>query len=152
MGPYAVVHANGLTASSKPALKIPSPVALAGPAGNTKNVNGTTKFTWTSNTNTGPYVARFTNDDNAGPYQTLWVVTAEKETTIPIVTGGGFALQPGQAHYWNVETHGKFASVDAMAGPKGFLDPVGAEGDISGPTNSDGEYTLSASRTFTTAP
>ena len=152
-GPYALVHANGLSATSKPALKIPTPATLATPADNATKVTSTTKFSFTAPaSNPGPYVVKFVNNDQNGPYQYLWVVTAKKELTIPEVLGGGFSLQPDQFHYWNVQTHGKFASVDAMAGPTGFLDPLGTEGDVSGPTNASGEFTISAPRDFTTAP
>lgn len=152
-GPYALVHADGLTTTSKPALKIPTPCTLTSPASETTGVNATTKFSFTNPTsNTGPFVVRFTNVDDNGPYQTLWVVTAQKQLTIPVVTGGGFKLRAGQMHSWNVTTHGKFASVDAMAGPKGFLDPFGAESEPVGPVTTGGELTISSSRSFTTAP
>jgi hypothetical protein len=153
LGPYGIVHANGLSATSKPALKIPTPPTLSSPASNITNVTAATKFTFQSPaSNPGPFVVQFANDDQNGPYQYLWVVTASKQVTIPEVVGGGFALQPGQVHYWNVATHGKFTDVDAMTSPKGFLDPLGVNGDDSGPTNSDGEFTISATRGFTTAP
>ena len=92
------------------------------------------------------------NDDQAGPIQGLWIVTAQKQLTIPEVIGGGFKLQPNQFHAWNVETHGTFASVDAMASPKGFLDAYGAEEEPDGPNLADGNYTISTGREFTTAP
>jgi hypothetical protein len=153
VGPYALVHANGLSASSKPALKIPTSATLATPADLATKVTSTTKFSFTAPaSNPGPYVVKFVNDDLNGPYQYLSVVTAKKDLTIPEVLGGGFALQPGQLHYWNVQTNGKFDSVDAMASPKGFLDPIGTEGDCSGPTDANGEFTISKPRGFTTAP
>jgi hypothetical protein len=152
-GPYAVAHADGLSATSKPALKIPTPCTLATPSTDTTGVTSTTKFSFQSPaTNPGPFVVKFWNDDLTGVYQYLWVVTPEKQLTIPEVVGGAFKLQPGKVHAWNVQTHGTFASVDAMAGPKGFLDPIGAETEPVGPNAADGVYTLSASRAFTTAP
>jgi hypothetical protein len=154
-GPFALVHADGLTATSKPALKIPTPCTLASPATDTTSVDATTKFSFNNPaSNTGPFVVRFTNVDDNGPYQTLWVVTAQKQVSIPVVTGGGFKLRAGQKHSWNVATYGKFASVDAMTDPKGkgFLDSFGAESEPVGPTTTGGEFTISSSRGFTTAP
>jgi len=68
------------------------------------------------------------------------------------VLDGGFELNPGNLIRWNVETHGAFASVDAMAGPAGFLDMFAWEGGPVGPLTDDGEWTNSAGRYFTTAP
>ena len=54
---------------------------------------------------------------------------------------------------WRVATHGKYASVDAMAAPGGGLQPFTDSGrDIDGPPRDGGEFTLSEWRDFTTAP
>jgi hypothetical protein len=65
---------------------------------------------------------------------------------------GGFSLQKGKVFEWRVATHGSFGSVDEMAGPSGFHDPFAVEAEPIGPNTEDGQYTLSSSRYFTTAP
>jgi hypothetical protein len=152
-GPFALVYESGLASGDKPDLKIPTPVTLAAPASGITGVNATTKFTFTAPAgNPGPFVVRFSNDDATGPYEDLWVVTADKQLTIPPVLDGGFALNPNNQHSWNVETHGSFASVDAMTGPEGFWDMFKWQGGPVGPLKDGGTWTLSAQRYFTTAP
>ena len=85
-------------------------------------------------------------------FKTLYVITASKQLTLPEVIGGGFALDPGHSFEWRVITHGKFASVDAMAGPSGFLQPYDFYNNVPyGPRQGDGEYTISDARGFQTA-
>jgi len=58
-----------------------------------------------------------------------------------------------QWHNWDVETHGKYASVDAMAGPNGFLDSFAMNDHIpQGPSRADGAFTTSIVSDFQTAP
>jgi hypothetical protein len=97
-------------------------------------------------------VVHFENVDLMGGFQDLYVVTAQKELTIPDVLDGGFELQAGMAFRWNVETHGPFASVDAMATSAGFWDLFAWEGGPVGPLTDDGEWTNSQPRYFTAAP
>jgi hypothetical protein len=154
-GPFAVAHADGLAASDKPTLKIPTPATLTKPAVNAMNITDQTEFAFTSPaSNPGPFVVKFENQDmsEGAPYQYLWVITAKKTVTIPKVLDGGFELAPGNYHCWNVQTHGKFASVDEMAGSKGFWDPYSVENEPVGPRTASGEWTNSSNRCFTTAP
>ena len=152
-GPFAIAYKTGLSADANPTLKIPTPVTLVSPGDSAAGVDAETKFRFTSPaSNTGPFVIHFENVNNPGPFQDLYVITADKELTIPDVLDGGFELNPGDAIRWNVETHGAFASVDAMAGPDGFLDLFAWEGGPVGPLTDDGEWTISAGRYFTTAP
>jgi hypothetical protein len=152
-GPFAIAYKTGLSADAKPALKIPTPVTLVSPGDSADGVDAETKFRFTSPaSNTGPFVVHFENVQVGGAFQDLYVITADKELTIPDVLDGGFELNPGDAIRWNVETHGAFASVDAMAGPDGFWDLFAWEGGPVGPLTDDGEWTNSAGRYFTTAP
>jgi hypothetical protein len=152
-GPYAIVYKTGLAAADKPALKIPTPATLAAPADDTTGVTSTTKFSFTSPaSNPGPFVVHFQNDDLMGPFEHLWVVTAEKQLTIPDVLDGGFALNADNFHKWNVETHGAFTSVDEMMGPDGFWDLFTWEDGPVGPLTDDGAWTVSGTRWFATAP
>lgn len=148
-GAYAVAHADGLAVTSKPVLKIPTPATLTGPA-SLATATSATKFSFQSPaSNPGPFVVSFENVDF---YQELYVVTASKQLTIPVVTGGGFELSRDQQIAWRVETNGKFASVDAMAGPQGFLDSFDRYGFEGGIKTESGEYTISSSRLFKLAP
>jgi hypothetical protein len=152
-GPFAITYKTGLSADAKPALKIPTPATLVSPGDGADGVDAETKFRFTSPaSNSGPFVIHFENVNVPGPFQDLYVITAEKELTIPDVLDGGFELNPGDAIRWNVETHGAFDSVDAMAGPDGFLDLFAWENGPVGPLTDDGEWTNSAPRYFTTAP
>jgi hypothetical protein len=58
-----------------------------------------------------------------------------------------------EVYNWRVETHGSAASVDELAVPGGYLDAFSrTEGYAEGPRTSDGSYSISTGRTFTTAP
>lgn len=153
-GSYAVAYANGLAASSEaPDLVIPTPATLTSPADQLTGVDETTTFAFQSlASNPGPFVVQFDNVDTTGLYQTLYVVTAEKQLTMPEVVDGGFALQANKVFEWRVATHGSFGSVDEMAGPSGYLDAFAVEAEPVGPNLEDGQYTISAARYFTSAP
>ena len=152
-GPFGIVVADGLTATSKPALTVPTPVKLTAPADQLTNVNASTKFTFGGASNPGPYVVQFVNIDDNGPRQAIFVVTAATQVTIPPVIGGGMQLKPNNVIEWRVATHGKYASVDAMAAPGGALQPfTDSDHNIDGPPRDGGEFTISSWRDFTTAP
>jgi hypothetical protein len=122
-GSVAISRTDGLSPSSKPNPKIPSPVTLSSPS-NGSLVTSATKFACSKTAaNGGPYVFEFENVDLNGPYEWLYVVTASNQITLPEVIGGGFAPHADNAYEWRVTTHGAFASVDAMAGPSGFIQP-----------------------------
>ena len=85
-------------------------------------------------------------------YTALYVVTAEEQFTLPTVAQGAYVLMSDEVFEWWVETHGKQATVDEMAGPDGFLDAFSWDTDRpAGPHQSDGEFTMSAPYSFTTA-
>lgn len=155
-GSVAIVRADGLSPSSKPSVKIPTPVTITSPANGTV-ATAATKFACSKNAaNGGPFVFEFENVDVNGPSQWLYVVTASNQITIPEVIGGGFSLQADNAFEWRVTTHGAFASTDAMAGPNGFIQPfetVFGDYNLSpyGPRQGDGAYTISAVRRVDTA-
>jgi hypothetical protein len=150
-GPFAIAYKTDLAATDKPALQIPTPATPVAPAPDITGVSSTTSFSFTSAA-AGPFVVHFSNVDKTGPYEDLWVVTADKQLTIPEVLNGGFALNGNNVHSWNVETHGEFASVDAMAEPEGFWDLFTWEDGPVGPLVDEGSWSVSSSRYFTTAP
>ncbi|MEO6600020.1 MAG: hypothetical protein ABIQ16_09130, partial [Polyangiaceae bacterium] len=151
---WAVAHEDGLAASAKPALKIPALVSLLTPAGAASGITSTSKFAFQSPTgNGGPFVVQFYSQPEDKTYQTIYVVTAKKQITLPSIIGGGFTLYPGSGYIWSVATHGQFDSVDAMASKDGFLDEFSRdEVAADGPRTNSGFFTDSVPRGFTTAP
>jgi hypothetical protein len=151
---WAVAHADGLSATAKPTLKIPALVSLLTPAGAASGITATSKFAFQSPAdNGGPFVVQFYSQADDKTYQTIYVVTAQKQITIPTIIGGGFSLYRGSGYIWSVATHGQFASVDAMASKDGFLDEFSRdESTADGPRATTGFFTDSVPRGFTTAP
>jgi hypothetical protein len=87
--------------------------------------------------------------------QGLYIVTNRLQFTlgdVPVVNGS-FGLMTDEWHTWTVQTHGKFANTDAMAGPNGFLDAFALDSSRPmGPARGDGSYTHSGPSPFKTAP
>jgi hypothetical protein len=151
---WAVAHADGLAPGAKPVLKVPGLVTLLSPAGAATNITEATKFTFQSPAgNTGPFVVEFYSQDDVKAYQTIYVVTSQKQITIPPIIGGGFSMYPGGEYIWGVATHGNYASVDALASKEGFLDEFSRDEDTAdGPRKVTGEFTDSVPRGFTLKP
>lgn len=148
---FALARASGLAPNAKPELTLPRPVQLTSPGADTEDVPPKTTFTFQNTGNPGPYVAQIENVDAEGSFQTLFIVTAEKQFTIPEKMAGGFKLQADKYFEWRVATHGKLGSVDAMAGPDGFLQPFDLGNETPhGPRQADGEYSISKGRFFST--
>jgi hypothetical protein len=85
----------------------------------------------------------------------LYVVSAKTPFKLPKVVNGSYTLPTGGSYIWRIETHGTPASVDAMAGPKGFLDSLSNSyncDEPSGPRTGDGTYTLSKPTKLQLAP
>jgi hypothetical protein len=160
---FAVAHADGLATDAKPALKIPPLVTLLTPAAAAKGVNQATKFTFKAPAaNPGPFVAAFYSQDPPVPDpnnppppqigQTIYIVTADAQFTLPTFIGGGFVLYPNNDYLWSIMTFGKYPSVDELASPTGFLDEYAwDESDARGPRKGSGEFTDTDVRRFTTA-
>ncbi|MES1188300.1 MAG: hypothetical protein ABUL60_31070 [Myxococcales bacterium] len=151
---WAIAHADGLAPGAKPVLKIPPLVTILTPAGGASGVTAATKFSFQSGAGqTGPFVLQFYSQAEDLPYQTIYVVTAKKQLTLPPIIGGGFNLYPNSGYIWSVATHGNFASVDEMASAGGFLDEYSRDELMpDGPRNTTGEFSDSLTRGFTTAP
>jgi hypothetical protein len=85
----------------------------------------------------------------------LYIVTSKSQfklSEFPVVAGA-YSLTNGQDYAWWVESHGRPASVDAMAGPDGGLDSFGLlYSEPTGPSRGEGTYTSSITRVLTTAP
>jgi len=151
-GPLGLVHRNGVSpGEGVGALDIPAPPTVLTPPNSATNVDDATNFSFkASPDNAGTFLVVLNNLDEI---QRLYIVTTQKKFTVPNVVDGAFVLAQGTEYEWWVETHGSFATVDAMAGPTGWVDefseeyitPVGLEQD-------SGTYTYSAAYTFTTKP
>ena len=77
-------------------------------------------------------------------------MTAKNSFKLPVIVGGAYALNSTHLYDWRVETHGNLATVDAMAGPTGFMDEFsGDEQTPRGPHTGDGSYTISQPNAFT---
>jgi len=154
-GNFGVVHRDGLAAGNTTLnVTIPAPSKPVIPADGASGVAVNSPFSLLpGNGATGPFVVQMISEDT---YDGIFIVTANKQFTLPEVAGSTYGLQSGGHYDWRVETHGSFASVDAMAGPTGFMDEFGGadsnvepDGEPKGPHNADGSYTISYSNRFT---
>lgn len=155
---YAIAYADGLAPDASASLTIPTPMTPATPTSGTTAVDDSTRFSFGGQT-PGPYVVNFYSQDpddpNAPPsrYQTIYVVTAQKQFTLPPILGGGFALYPNRRYIWTVATHGPYDSMDDLANEDGFLDAFSWDQETPrGPARAKGEFTDSDFLDFRTAP
>jgi len=144
--PYAVAHRNGLSPGQTGiALAVPTASSLTAPPSGTTGVNASTLFQWSGSAKV--YLWSMVSDT---AYKSIFVMTTEKQGTIPPLPGGP-TLPPNGSCTWYVETSGSFQSVDEATGPDGMLDAFGT-GQPSGAWRGDGSFTRSARFNFTTAP
>ena len=131
---------------------IPPPVSGLVPVDNATGIGPTTPFTFNAGDpkNSGYLVYMETQEYQQGVY----IVTADRQVTLDKVPVIGTALiLPDAWHFWYVETHGEYASVDAMTGSTGFLDTFTLNDHLpQGPSHADGAYTVSAMHYFKTTP
>jgi len=154
-----VTHKDGLApGASALSLSIPTPARdlAVTPAADLNKVSATTQFSFKSGTSANaPFVATFTYEDNSVYDDILYVVSAKAPFTLPKVVNGTYSLPSDGPSIWRIETHGAPASVDAMAGPTGFLDALSNSyncDEPSGPRTGDGSYTLSKPTKLQLAP
>lgn len=147
-GARAVAYRDGLSAgATSVALAIPSPAVLTAPS-NGAALGDDTVFSWSGEAQTYLWML-WSNTTN----EALYVVTGEKQLTVPTFPNGLDLVRPGATYSWRVETHGDAESVDAMLGDVGFM---GAFNDIAydepeGPGTGVRTYTATAVRGVTTA-
>jgi len=148
-GAYAVAHRDGLAAGATGlALSIPAPSKPLTPADGATAIDSNSQFTWAADAgNAGPFLVSMTDEDF---YQGLYVVTAKKTFKVPAMPGGPYQFASAHKYIWRVETHGTFASIDAMAGETGFMDEFSGDDETPrGPRTGDGSFTISQSNEFT---
>jgi hypothetical protein len=156
-GPLGLAHRDGLSpGAAVEALEIPAPPSLLTPPGGATGVDENTSFSFkASPDNAGAFVVIIHSLDTD---KRLFIVTTrQKLTRLPSVVDGAWLLEHGSgagtpAEYeWWVETHGSFATVDAMTGPAGYVDEFGVNYITPEPLNQkDGTYTYSPAYQFTT--
>lgn len=123
-------------------LNIPAAPELGLPANAATNITPSIDFSWSAFSG-GVYLVYFNGPGSQPDY---YVVTTATTTRIPDLSSLGLALPPATSYSWQIYAFAPFASVDAAAGPEGFL-----AGIVSVPS-SDRSIALTNSRTFTTAP
>lgn len=121
-------------------IPLPAGSDLSLPPNAATNVNNSTTFSYTPFSG-GVHFVVFNGPGTSPDYV---VVTTAASTTIPNLSSVGLGLPASTVYTWQVYGLAPFASVNAAAGPGGWLAAFlgTAEGSIS----------VSASRTFTTAP
>lgn len=148
---YAMVHRDGVApGTTNLALALPAAASLIAPA-HASTVDDTTAFQYQNRqSGVGAVVVRIEDSDY---YQGIFVVTADTNFTLPTVLQGGHALRSGGVHFWTVEAHGTYASVDAMASPSGYANSFRMDWyRPQGPRTGNGTLTVSGRRYFTYEP
>ena len=128
-------------------------VGLAGnrsapPASGRTGVDGNTQFQWA-----GDDSVVVLHVESVPRYQGMYIITTAKSLKLPDV-GGGFFLVKGEEHWWQVEAHGSYTSVDQVAKAGGFISTFAA--DRTEPryykAADQGYFSASDALGFTTAP
>jgi hypothetical protein len=151
-GAYSIAHENGVTARATGVLlDIPAPADQLSPVNGAQNFSVATPFEFTSKQpDVGGFVVKIVDEQNP---RGLYVVTSKTRFSLADLPAipGAFTLAAGQTHVWQVETHGKPASVDEMCGPAGFIDEFAESTQSPTPTRGSGSFTVSKGAEFTTA-
>jgi hypothetical protein len=145
--PYAVAYRDDVApGQTNVDLTIPTAAVPVSPVTGATGVGASTTFHWSG----GGKVSLFTVAFSA-TYDTMFVVTADKQEGLPSFPASGFTIPASTDCEWYVESHGAFATVDDATGPGGMLDAF-SNGTPRGPKRGTSSYTESEHRTFTTAP
>jgi Carboxypeptidase regulatory-like domain len=135
----SVVKKTSLAAStSGVALTSPAAPSLSLPVDTATGVTVTTPFTWTQSAGVTVFVS---STSGSGP--SFAVITAATTTTLPDLSTAGLPLPASTAYSWQLITAGPATSIDGLAAAGGLLKAL---------TSTDGYYTGTVERTFTTAP
>ncbi|HWO13984.1 MAG TPA: hypothetical protein VNN80_30985 [Polyangiaceae bacterium] len=145
--PYAVAHRENIAfGASDVALAIPRPVTLQSPQNGDPNVTPSTPYGWSAVSQTAQTFLWHLEFDNT--FEGMFVLTSSTQIELPTFADG-FTVPQSVAVTWSVETHGDAPSVDAVAGPDGYLDAFSlGETYPIGPNGADGYYTESERRGF----
>ena len=84
-------------------------------------------------------------------YEAYYVVTADKQATLPVPPRSDLPLSANEPYHWQVQTHNHYATVDDATGPDGLFDAY-CYGQLRGPKRGHGTHTESTWFAFTTPP
>jgi hypothetical protein len=151
---YAIAHSDKRALGDTGIdLQIPKPASGLQPSNDATGVDDDTTFMFQpGDPNNSGYLVQI--EDQTTNHNVI-IVTAKHQFSLgelPVVGGKGNLLK-GNPQMWHVQTHGKFASVDEMAGPDGFLDDFwSSDTRPFGPARKDGVFTDTTHAYFTAAP
>jgi len=148
--PIAVVHRDDVAPGQTGVnLTIPSPQALLAPV-DAATATANTSFTWTGAAGVSVF-SILIDPANTNVPTTMHIVTAAKTVRLPSFPAASFTIPPSKECFWWVESHGSVATVDAAAGPTGFLAAF-THHTLEGPRRGGGSYTESIHRSITSPP
>lgn len=138
----AVAWRTGVGPGTNIQVAVPAPATPTSPAAESTLADDTL-FSWNSSAST--FVWHLLADDY---YEGVYVVTAEKQVTVPMFPNGLDVFREASEYLWRVETHSEFQSVDEMAGSSGYIRDYNwtSARYASGPTSVDGSFTSSEAR------
>jgi hypothetical protein len=152
---YAVAHEDGVVpGTTDVTIDIPAAAAITLPADGATNVTPNTTFSFEPGQ---PGIAHLVRIMLSGSAAEIYLLTNKTRFTLSDldVVNGSMPIGSNQQYTWQVQAHGAPANVDAMCGPKGFIDEFSS--DPLGPAtlypdSSTHSFTLSTDSQFTTAP
>jgi hypothetical protein len=148
--PIAIAHKDDAAAGQTGVdLTIPSPQALLAPV-DAATANANTSFTWSGAAGVSVFSIIIDPSNTTVP-TTMHVVTAAKTVRLPSFPAASYTIPPSKECFWWVESHGSIATVDAAAGPTGFLSAF-THHTLEGSRRGGGSYTESVHRSFTSPP
>ncbi|HET9953932.1 MAG TPA: hypothetical protein VFQ61_05495, partial [Polyangiaceae bacterium] len=143
---FSLAHQDVSPGQANIQLALPAPAVLTAPMASASAVNSNTIFRWVSDDKV--FLLHVVDADE---YRELFVLTSSKQIKLPSIAGE-FPLRPAADHFWSVQVHGTWPSVDAAAGAEGFQDPFGIwQGDPDGLGRGDGVFSQSEIHDFTTS-
>jgi hypothetical protein len=131
---------------------VPPGISLDKPATAASGIANGSSFSWSRYTG-GIHVFNISPDYSASPSPTtksisLQIITASSSLKLPDLSAYGLFEFPKTSEYnWNVLGVGPYSSIDAATDTGGLTLPYGPV-----PPTSDGGFSISPTRTFTTAP
>jgi hypothetical protein len=136
---------------------IPAPISLNQPAADTSGVTSGSNFSWSAYTG-GIHILNISPDFSVSPpantkLTSLQIITTSSSIKIPDLSAyDNFVLSAASKYTWNVQGVAPYSSVDAATDVGGLMIAPGFGGSGSGATISDGGFSTSPTRPFTTAP
>jgi hypothetical protein len=144
-GAAALAHRSNVNSGqTTPALAIPTPPTISGPAAGV-TIAANTMFSWSGGEDVSVWHAESENF-----YESVYVVTTKKSLPMPVFQNG-FALRAGDDAYFRIEAHGGADTMDEVTDPSrnGFFDSFAPYADDpDGPRLDPGTFAISRGSTF----